>query len=74
MLLICTISNMISMLKEKVYSMKITDLNLVRERITSQCAEIDGNADQFHRFFFSEIFQIPLAKRLRSSISPYQPK
>ena len=37
------------MLKEKVYSMKITDLNHMRERITSQCAEIDGNADLFHR-------------------------
>ena len=37
------------MLKEKVYSMKITYLNHMRERITSQCAEIDGNAKLFNR-------------------------
>lgn len=37
------------MLKQKVYSMKITDLNHLRRRITSQSAEIDGNADLFHR-------------------------
>ena len=34
----------LGMLKEKVYSMKITDLNHMRECITSQYAEIDGNA------------------------------
>ena len=39
----------LGMLKEKVYSMKITDLNHMRERITSQCAEIDGNANPFNR-------------------------
>ena len=37
------------MLKEKVYSMKITDLNHMRERTTSQCAEIDGTANLFNR-------------------------
>jgi len=26
-----------------------TDLNRMRKRITSQCAEIDGKADLFHR-------------------------
>jgi len=36
-------------LQEKEYTMKITDLNQMRERITSLCAEIDGNADLFHR-------------------------
>jgi len=29
--------------------MKMTDPNNMRERITSQRAEINGNADQFHR-------------------------
>jgi len=37
------------MLKEKVYLMKIIDLNYMREGITSQCAEINGNAHLFHR-------------------------
>ena len=31
------------MLKEKVYSMKIANLNHFKERVISQCAEIDGN-------------------------------
>ncbi len=37
------------MLKEKVYSMKIANLNHLRERIISQCAEIDGNVHLFNR-------------------------
>jgi len=37
------------MLKEKVCSMKIINLNHMKERITSQCAEVDGNADLFRR-------------------------
>ena len=37
------------MLKERVYSMKIANLNHLRERIISQCAEIDGNLDLFNR-------------------------
>lgn len=37
------------MLKEKVYSMKITDMNHLRERITNECAQIDGNVELLHR-------------------------
>ena len=37
------------MIKEKMYSMKITDLKHMRECITSLCAEIDNIADLFHR-------------------------
>ena len=37
------------MLKEKVYSLKIANLNHLRERIISQCAEIDGNVDLFNQ-------------------------
>ena len=29
--------------------MKITDLDHLRQRITSHCVEIDGNTDLFHR-------------------------
>jgi len=36
-------------LKEKVYSMKTTDSNRMRDRITSQCAEIESSAHLFHR-------------------------
>lgn len=32
-----------------VYPIKITDLHHLREQITNKCAEIDDNADQFHR-------------------------
>ncbi|XP_076028557.1 uncharacterized protein LOC143017694 [Oratosquilla oratoria] len=48
------------MLKEKVYSMKITDLNHMRERITSQCAEIDGNESLFHRVHLNFVKRIKL--------------
>ena len=41
------------MLKEKVYSMKIVNLNHLRERIISQCAETDDNVDLFHRVHLS---------------------
>ena len=40
--------------------MKITDLNHLRERITSQCAEIDGNADLFHRVHMNFVKRIKL--------------
>ena len=36
------------MLKEKVYSIKIVNLNNLRERIISQCAEINGNVELFN--------------------------
>ena len=38
-----------SILKEKAYSMKITDLNRFRQHITSHWVEIDANADLFHQ-------------------------
>jgi len=42
--------------------MKITDFKHMREPITSQCAEIDGNADLFHRLHLN------FAKRIRLCI------
>ena len=41
------------MLKEKVYIMKITDLNQMKEYITSQCAEINGNANLFNQVYLN---------------------
>jgi hypothetical protein len=37
------------MVKENVYSMKITDINHLKERIINECAEIDGNTELLHR-------------------------
>lgn len=37
------------MLKEKVYSTKITDSIHLTQRIKSECTEIDGNVDLLHR-------------------------
>jgi transposase len=46
------------MLKEKVYSMKIRDMRHLRERIISECAQIDGNVELMHRV------HVNLAKRI----------
>ena len=48
------------MLKEKVYSMMIANLNHLRERIISQCAEIDGNVDLFNRVHLNFASRIKL--------------
>ena len=37
------------MLKEKVYSTKITDSIHLTQRTKSECTKIDGNADLLHR-------------------------
>ena len=37
------------MLKEKVYSTKITDSIHLTQRIKSECTKTDGNADLLHR-------------------------
>ena len=42
--------------------MKMTDLNHMSERITSQCAEIDGNANLFDRVHLN------FARRIKLSI------
>ena len=48
------------MLKEKVFSMKVANLNHLIERIISQCTEIDGNVDLFNRVHpnFSRRFKL----------------
>jgi len=51
-------------LQEKEYTMKITDLNQMRERITSLCAEIDGNADLFHRVHPKFVKRIQFALKI----------
>ena len=52
---------MISMLKKR-YLMNIMNLNLMRDRITGQCAEIDGTAHLFHRV------HVNLAKHIKLRI------
>jgi len=54
------------MLKEKVYLMNITDLNHMRERIISHCAEIDSNADLFHQV------HLTFAKGIQLCIDNYE--
>lgn len=51
------------MLKEKVYSMKITDMNHLRERIMNECAQIDGNVELLHRV------HVNLAERIKLCIT-----
>ena len=51
---------MISMLKDKVYWMDITNLNPMRERITGQCAEVDRTADLFCRVHLNLAMHIKL--------------
>ena len=48
------------MFKEKVYSMKITDLNHIKERIISKYAEIDGNAGLFNQVHLNFVKRMKL--------------
>jgi hypothetical protein len=48
------------MLKEKVYSMKITDINHLKEHTINECAKIDGNTELLHRVHVNLVKRVEL--------------